>query len=74
MPKLYTYNEYEHPVSWAIFGVPDVPAHVELLLRELVPAQQVVELVHGQAHNLVDGEADARVTGQLLVLVFVYLD
>ena len=62
---------YIHVYTMSI--VPDISAEVELLLREVIPTQQVVELVHGQPDNLVDHEGDPGVARQLLVLVFINL-
>jgi hypothetical protein len=42
--------------------LPDVPADVGLLLGEVLPAEQVVELVHGQPHDLLDRECDPRLS------------
>ena len=39
---------------------PDVPAEVELFLVELVPGEHVVEFIHWQIDDVVDGEVDSQ--------------
>ena len=51
-----------------ILAQPDVPADVGLFLGEVLPAEQVIELVHGQANDLLDGEGDACLASKFLVL------
>ena len=48
---------------------PDVPAERELLLRELVFAEEIVELVHGQVDDVGTGDREPQGGGLPLVPV-----
>merc|ERR550534_2230111 len=47
---------------------PNIPAHVELLLRVALLSNQVVELVHRKSDDVLDGKHDATLPRPLLVL------
>ena len=42
----------------------DVPTHIELLLRQLILTQQVIELIHGKTHKSL---TERKVTKTVLI-------
>ena len=47
----YLYQYIQAAPNLVLAPPPDVPADVELLLTQFILAQQVIELIHGQANQ-----------------------